>query len=172
MKQLFLFLFFGAITYGQVNFPVSKYESSEGSVGIYVSDSLWTDGWIDTSATPDDTLAERISKKIILDFDYDWAIIELIDTGTTYDDSLIVEMGVVEVAGSNVGVDTSWHNISLRDTTWSVVNGTLVDDNSRHIYSTYYPLGSAIRIRITNVQTVLSRVHYFNINFIKKEKEN
>ena len=167
-KILFIILFASLSVLAQTNWPTTKIDAYNGR-GIYVSDSLYQ-AWVDTAATPDDTLTSKLAKTIALGFEYDTFVLELVDTGTVYDDSIYVELGIIDV--SKTPQDTSWHNFPLRDSTWTVKNGILVDDNSRHIYSTYYPLPDVIRIWLKNAQVRTSRTHWFNVVAIKKEREN
>ena len=161
MKKLILFLLLSIPILGQ-----SAFEQYSVNGGFGLNDSLHT-VWIDTLAAgagDDDTLAvSSLWKYIPLNYAYEWGTIAIEDTGTTYDDSLVVEQGIVIYTGSSshpVKSDTTWHQISLRDSLWGLIASPSVDDASIHAYTIYCPLMDVIRIRETNVQAVNNRVTY------------
>lgn len=163
-KILFIILLSVAGLFAQTNFPTTKLPAFDGR-GVIISDSLYQ-AWIDTVGV-DDTLSAVTSKTIALGLEYDWGIIALTDTGSVYTDSVMVEMGVVTADG-----DTIWDGINLRGTAWEDVPGLAVANNTSTIYSTFFPLGAVIRIRLINEAVAYSRVHYFDVNLIKKKQEN
>jgi hypothetical protein len=142
--------------------------------GFSINDSLWTTLYVpdttfvinsdgDTTSTTIDTSLAVTSKYIPLNFAYDWGFISIEDTGTTYDDSLIVEQGVIGYVGSPsrpIKSDTTWYQIPLKDSTWTIVTAPVVDDNSIHGYLIFTPLMDLIRIKLTNVEAVENRVTY------------
>jgi hypothetical protein len=164
-KTLFIILLSIAGLFAQTNYPTIKRPAFDGR-GVIISDSLYQ-AWIDTSATPDDTLSAVTSKTIYLGAEYDWGLIALTDTGDVYVDSVMIEMGVITADG-----DIIWDGINLRGTDWTDVPGLAVGNDASTIYTTFFPLGAIIRIRLINEVTVYGRVHYFDINLIKKKQEN
>lgn len=169
-KILFIVLLGIAGLFAQTNYPTTKWDAYSGR-GCYVSDSLYQ-AWVDTSATPDDTLTAVTSKTIALGLEYDWVVIEIVDTGSVFTDSIFVESAQIEVDASGTPIDTSWHVIPLRDSSWTIISGVLVGNGARKSYLTFAPLMETIRVRSGNSQTAYSRTTYFNITGIKKKQEN
>lgn len=145
------------------------YESKNGN-GFSFNDSVWTQIYVpDTTFSYQadttwaiDTSAARASLVIPLQYTYEWIMIAVQDTGATYDDTLVVESGLIRFTGETndpTYSDTTWHNIPVKDSTWAEVN-ILVDDNSVHAYLIWYPLFDMIRIRKTNVEAVENWVTY------------
>lgn len=165
MKKILFIILLGAVgLFAQTNFPTIKVDAFNGR-GVIISDSLYQ-AWIDTVGV-DDTLSAVTSKTIALGLEYEWGVVALTDTGDVYTDSVMIEMGVVTADG-----DTIWDGINLRATAWENVPGLAVANDASTIYTTFFPLGAVIRIRLINEEVAYSRVHYFDINLIKKKQEN
>lgn len=106
--------------------------------------------------------------EIPLNWDYEWLTLTVQDTGTTYDDSLIVEYGTPLIAldvtrpyTTYKDTGTIWQRPQfMRDSSWTNTN-LVVDDNSVHSYQIYVGSYSVIRIRMTNVQVVANRKAFF-----------
>ena len=115
--------------------------------------------------------------EIPLFYDYDWCYLTVTDTGATYDDSLIVEVGAIDLVRdatrpnlTYIGEDTVWQRPSfMRDSSWTNTN-LVVDDASVHSYSIYIAPYEVMRIRMTNVQAVTNRKAFFKAHLSKKVK--
>lgn len=130
--------------------------------GIFVNDSLHTQ-WIDTVGV-DDTTAAATYKTLTLKYQYDFINITLTDTGATYDDTLTVEFTNPD--------ETAWYPVQfIKDSTYSNVTLPLIDDASQHSYMIYVGNYYKIRIRMTNVQAINNRVHYFTLQAAKKNRQ-
>lgn len=130
--------------------------------GIFVNDSLHNI-WIDTAGV-DDTTAAVTSKELTLKYQYDFLTISLRDTGTTYDDSIMVEFTNPD--------QTAWYPVQfIRDSTYSNVTQPLVDDDSQHSYLVYAGSYYKIRIRLINTVAVNNRVFYFTLQAAKKNRQ-
>ena len=160
MKKLILFLL--------LSVPIFAVDSTKAILynvngGFAINDSLFSE-YVDS--LDGDTLhiwSAQEYKYIPLNLNFEWGYIEIQDTGTTYDDSLVVEQGVVGYSGnpaSPTKVDTVWHQITLKDSAWNTISAPIVNDSSIQAYTIYCPLMEVIGIRRTNVEAVQSRVTY------------
>jgi len=157
MKQLLTALIF--ILFIGVNFAQTKAITT----GTYWADSLYQDYPAVTDST--DSLAV-----LRLNFLYDWMNITVVDTGTTYDDSCMVEYGVYALTGQIV-TDTIWQPVQfMRDSSWTNINGGrfLVDDASTHSYKINIGDYDIIRVRMLNAEIVAGRVWWFYATLSKK----
>lgn len=144
---------------------ITTYNDDSNS-GLWFNDSLWNDIYVpaeDTIITAGgdttiviDTFATRSSGYITLDFQYEWVYLVVQDTGTTYDDSLLVKQGTIKYA-NKIKSDTTWQNIPAKDSTFTTVN-VLVDDNSVHGYLIYTPAMDLIKFELINAEAVANRV--------------
>lgn len=161
MKRLFLILMLFSGLCSAQNF-------FERGQGMWISDSLWNDIYV--SGT--DTTAAQSSVEISLNFDYDWAVITAIDSGTTYTDSCIVEYGSPTFArnssGKIVPTDTTWQTVQfMRDSSWT--NTNLIPDNaSVKSYRMFVGDYEVIRMRMTNAVAVENRIWKFQLQASRK----
>ena len=129
--------------------------------GIFADDSLYCT-YIDTSATPDDTLTAVTYKVFFNDYRYDFATISIRDTGASIDDTVTVEYSNAHNLGE-------WYPVEfMRDSTWTNVTLPLTDDNSQHSYVLYIAPYYAVRVRRTNTVNDTANVTYFNFQAQKK----
>lgn len=144
---------------------ITTYNDDSNS-GLWFNDSLWNAIYVpaeDTIITAGgdttiviDTFATRSSGYITLNFQYEWVYLVVQDTGTTYDDSLLVKQGTIKYA-NKIKSDTTWQNIPVKDSTWTEVN-IIVDDNSIHGYLVYTPAMDLMKFELINAEAVENRV--------------
>lgn len=178
MKQLLIALLLTGLSIAQ--------EFNRGS-GIWLSDSLWNGIYVrDTVITYTngdpvdtlywiDTLAAQTYVEIPLGYNYEWATITAIDTGTTYDDSCVVEFGTFKYeldetkrVKTYVPTDTLWQKVHfMRDSSWTNTN-LIVDDNSTKSYTLFVGNFEVIRVRMLNVAIVNNRIWKFLFQANKK----
>jgi len=144
---------------------------------LFWADSLWgvndtlivTDSVFRTADTvvTVDSLTNHYTSHIELNGQFDWMNITAIDTGTTYDDSCLVEYGVLKIwkdastPNTVVRYDTLWQRVQfMRDSSWTNVN-LIVDDNSVKSYRVFVGDYDLIRVRMTNVEAVNNRLFRF-----------
>lgn len=137
--------------------------------GFWFYDSLWTGDYIlpnDTTFSGSDTIVildtlyARTSVIIPLNFNYDWLQVAVYDTGTTYDDSLKIERGIIRYSG-RVAIDTVWHGLNFRDSTNTDITTNIpVDDDAHHLYTIWDAVMGLYKITITNVEAVINRATY------------
>lgn len=154
------------------------------NTGLSWADSLW--GVNDTLFVVDsifratdtvvvnDTVVGHNTSFLNINKNYDWMNITAIDTGTTYDDSCVVEYGLYIVepntdVPSNVAIiDTIWQRVQfMRDSSWTNTN-LIVDDNSVKSYQVFVGDYDLIRVRMTNVEAVNNRIFKFYATLSRK----
>jgi hypothetical protein len=126
--------------------------------GAMWSDSLYQD--YPNIHTVDSTHSTRTFK---LSFLYDFMNLTVQDTGTTYDDSCIVEYPVYKIRNRAI-TDTIYQPVQfMRDSSWTNINGgrLLVDDNSVHSYQIFVGDYDHIQVRMLNTQIKAGRVWRF-----------
>ena len=136
--------------------------------GFYWSDSLWNDIYVDTSATPDDTIAVNTTSEYDVNFMYEWITITINDTGSTITDSLYLEgANYVLAADTNsrnvkyMKGDAVWLKIPfLRDSTWTNVD-VMAKANRYHSYTAHIGGFESIRVRLGNVTATENRISKF-----------
>ena len=159
MKHLLFFLLF---TVG-----ISAQIKQDANGGYYWSDSLWNAIYVDTVGV-DDTTAASTTSELSLNFQYDWMHITAIDTGATYDDSVVVEYGTKiyipdtnRIGNANIVSDTLWQKVNfMRDSSWTNVN-IMVNDNAYTTYAVYVGNYDLIRVRMVNATAVENRIWKF-----------
>lgn len=131
--------------------------------GLFWSDSLWNGKYVlpvdsqfyaaDTIVVLD-TLTAQASATLNVNFDYDWLTITAQDSGTTYDDSCIVEFKTP---------NGTWQPVQfMRDSSWTNTNGRfIVDDASVKSYKIFIGDYEVIRVRMLNAELVENRVWRF-----------
>lgn len=147
---------------------ITTYNDDSNS-GLWFNDSLWNAIYVpaeDTVITAGgdttiviDTFATRGSAVLPLNFQYDWVYIALYDSGATYDDSVVVRQGLIRYV-NKIKSDTTWHDIVVKDSTWTEVN-IMVDDNSVHGYLVFTPAMECISVNLINTEAVENRVLRF-----------
>jgi hypothetical protein len=111
-----------------------------------------------------DTSLAQTSVEIPLDYQYEWLNLTLIDTGTTYDDSIKVEYPIYtfkKVSGKLAITDTVWQPVQfIRDSSWTNISGVLVDDNSVKSYRIFVADYPSIRVSMVNATLVNNRIFW------------
>ena len=169
MKRIVLILFLAPLIYAQGEM-VKTFQGS----GLFASDSLYNT-YIDTSATPDDTLfAEQTYVMLEFNFEYEFATIAYEDTQATYDDSVWVEYAIPHYTRISDKVYTldsiTWKPVQfIKDADWEQAAMPLVDDDSFNAYTVYVGDYWKIRVRWEQVEAVLNRAGYVHIQAAKKK---
>lgn len=153
MKRLLIAI---ALLTGLVN--AQNYLDKGNAFILY--DSLWNDIYVP------DTVAAQTFVEIPLNYQYEWLNLTAIDSGTTYDDSIMVEYPIYKVrltSGKMAVRDTVWQPVQfIRDSSWTNISGgLLVDDNSTKSYQIFVANYPSIRIRMINATLVENRVFWF-----------
>lgn len=155
MKKTILILLLAVPLFGQ-----SYLISTDYDMGSFISDSLYFD-WI---SEDDDTTSGVTYKQFDNKFRYSWAVITLIDTGATYDDSLRIQYS--DPSGVN------WSDFHfLKDSTWKTVTQPIADDNSVKSYMAYIEPYWKFRVYMTNTVEVENLVHYFKIQLLRNKPQ-
>lgn len=133
---------------------------------IYVPDTVFAISGTDTLGSMIDTSAAQTVVEIQLGGEYEWLTLTAIDTGTTYDDSIMVEYPNYQVAltlGKVVVTDTVWQPVQfIRDSSWTNISGALiVDDSSVRSFQIFVGNYQSIRVRMLNATLVENRVWRF-----------
>jgi hypothetical protein len=157
MKKLIIFL---ALL---VTIPV--FGQMEMGRGYAYSDSLYQD----LSGVSDTTFI------MSLGFQYDWLTITMVDTGSTYTDSLVAEHSSYTVSlKSSVTTrvfeiaDTVWSDVAfMKDSTWSDVD-VMANAGAVTSYTIFVGDCDKVRIRMINVEAVSDRVCYFKAMLSRK----
>ena len=172
MRKLFAVLLF---TIALVGIGNAQNSMNIGSTFV-VYDSLWNDIYVpdtvfaisgtDTLGSMIDTSEAQTVVIIPLGGEYDWLTLTAIDTGTTYDDSIMVEYSNYKVAltsGKMAVIDTVWQPVQfIRDSSWTNISGALlVDDNSTKSFQIFVGDYESIRVRMINATAVENRVWRF-----------
>lgn len=176
MKRLFAILILSISLIGIGN----AQNSWDKSTALWVSDSLWNDIYVpdtlfaisgtDTLGTLIDTSVAQTSVEIPLDYQYEWLNLTCIDSGATYDDSIMVEYPIYKFAKSSTNprqplavTDTVWQPVQfIRDSSWTNISGALlVDDNSTKSYQIFVANYPSIRVRMINATLVENRIFWF-----------
>lgn len=157
MKTLLILLAFMGMTFAQSEMFLTTSGNLE-----FANDSLYY-VFIDTSATPDDTLAAVVSKFIAPQGRYDWMTYTVRDTGTSIDDTVIVKY-------QQPGM-TAWYPVEfMRDSTWTNVTQPVVDDNSQHSYTVFIKPYYKVGFFLTNTATLdTGHVSYIHITVSNEE---
>ena len=136
------------------------------NTSLFWADSLWDGIHIDTVGV-DDTTAANTTSELRLNYQYDWMNIVAVDTGVTYDDSVLVEYAVYPLA-SNAVSDTIWTIVQfMRDSSWTNVN-MMLNDNAITSYKVFVGDYDLIRVRIVNVNAVENRIFKFYATLSRK----
>ena len=154
-KLLLLVLLFGGLAFGQTEFLLKDL----GNGNAYANDSLYY-VYVDTSATPDDTLSAVVSKYFVNKGVYEWMYITMTDTGSTFTDTISIR--------GKAPYTSKWNDVEfIRDSTWT--NTQPVPDNaSIHSYSVWIKNLYGVGIFLTNGSTLdTNHVHYFDIQLVK-----
>lgn len=167
MKKVILFF----VLMFSIAYPQGMVKQNVNTVGLFASDSLFTT-YIDTSATPDDTLAAAQEFVTIqLDYNYEWITIVVTDTGATYTDTTLVYFGVLTYTpvgtGSNFSIsDTTWYPVHfIKDSSWTTVTQPIIGSQYYMIFCGNYWI---MKIERTNVEAVLNRTTYIDIQAARK----
>ena len=129
------------------------------NTSLFWADSLWDGILIDTVGV-DDTTTANLTSELRLNGQYDWMNIVAVDTGATYDDSVLVEYAVYPLA-SNAVSDTVWTVVQfMRDSSWTNVN-MMLNDDAITSYKVFVGDYDFIRVRMVNVDAVQDRVFKF-----------
>lgn len=138
--------------------------------GIYVPDTVFAISGTDTLGSMIDTSVAQTSVEIPLDYQYEWLNLTCIDSGATYDDSIMVEYPIYKFAKSITNprqplavTDTIWHPVHfIRDSSWTNISGALlVDDNSTKSFQIFVANYPSIRVRMLNATLVDNRIFWF-----------
>lgn len=194
MKRLILLfcllpvLLFGAIdTTGTTTTPPPINPINFGQ-GVIYNDSLWNGVYVlpnDTSITGSDTtvvldtLSAKASVIIPLGFEYEWAVITVIDTGTTYTDSCSISFLAYTFNQDNsrrVPRDTIASSIEqvipfFRDTSWTNVSNTAFPPDNSSVHSYQLAVGglAAIKIEMNNAEIVNNKIWEFILQLSRKK---
>ena len=179
MKALtvILFLILAGIGFAQD----SSYQTRNALIKYTGTGALWSDSlynvlyvttdttYVGITVSEIDTLWEKPTSMFATNFLYDWMVITVQDTGTTYDDSLDLEYAVYTLNGGII-TDTVWQKVQfMRDSSWTNVNGTfIVDDASVKSYTVFIGSYDLIRVSMTNVEAVTNRIARFWATLSKK----
>jgi len=133
--------------------------------GIYVPDTVFAISGTDTLGSMIDTSLAQTVVEIPLDYQYEWLNLTCIDSGTTYDDSIMVEYPIYKfskASGKLAVTDTVWQPVQfIRDSSWTNISGALlVDDNSIKSYQIFVANYPSIRVRMVNATLVDNRIFW------------
>ena len=144
--------------------PVMAQNVFNLGTGILVSDTLKQ-----TSPSSADTI-----DYVVLDYEYEWMNITVIDTGATFTDSLVVEYPSHNYTLKS-GTTRRWQ---ISDTTWNAVHllldstgtnkNTMIKANGTASYRIDVRSYREVRIRMINVEVVANRSVWYKAQFSKK----
>ena len=192
MKKLILFLLFSTPlimgfpidTTGTTITPADASPVMSGNNAIYV-DSLWNGVYVLTVdsqfTTTDttvilDTMSAHASATIPLNYDYDWATLTVIDTGTTYTDSCSVNFLAYDYTKTVTRRSPEYTKNNsfasqvnfMRDSTWANTN-LVPDNNSVHSYTLFVGGLDALYISMDNAVTVDNRIWKYILQLTRKK---
>ena len=178
MKKVLIFI-------AMLTISISAQIKLEKGGVLFWADSLWgandtlivTDSIFRTADTVVvvDSIAGHTSSVLELNGQFDWMNITAIDTGTTYDDSCVVQYGILKIwkdASTPYAVvryDTLWQRVQfMRDSSWTNTN-FIVDGNSTKSYRVFVGDYDLIRVYMSNVQAVNNRLFRFYATLSRKK---
>jgi len=157
MKKIVLFVLFVLLFVGLASSQTEIILGDLGNGNAYVRDSLYY-VYIDTSATPDDTLSAVQSVFFANKGNWEWMYITLQDTGTTYDDT-------IKIKGTSA-YSSKWNDAIVRDSAYAVGQPD-IDDASIHSYTVWIKPLYKVGIFLTNTAIDTGHVHYFDFQLTK-----